>query len=46
MCLRFLVDAMKYKTQLFGRDDELVQACMGCLKPLQEKQARREKQAQ
>lgn len=45
MCLRFLVDALKYKTKLFGRDDELVQACMGCLQPLCEKQVRKEKKA-
>ena len=41
MCLRFLVDALTYKTQLFGRDDELVQACMGCLQPLCDKQLRK-----
>lgn len=46
MCLRFLVDALTYKTALFGRDDELVQACMGCIQPLCEKQKRKEKKAQ
>ena len=43
MCLRFLVDALAYKTQLFGRDDALIQACMGCLEPVCDKQKRKEK---
>lgn len=43
-CLRFLVDALKYKTQLFGPDDELIQACLGCLEVVRQKQARKEKE--
>lgn len=46
MCMRFLVDALTYKTRLFGRDDELVQACMGCLQPLCEKQKRKENKSE
>lgn len=41
MCLRFLVDALKYKTMLMGRDDELVQACIGCLETVRRKQERK-----
>lgn len=44
MCLRFMVDALKYKTAVFGRDDELVQACLGCLDILRKKQERKKKE--
>ncbi len=43
MILRFLVDALKYKTRVFGPDDELIQACIGCLEPLREKQERKKR---
>ena len=42
-CLRFLVDAIHYKTLLFGPDDELVQACLGCLEVVRQKQERKQK---
>ncbi|MGI5884420.1 MAG: DUF5677 domain-containing protein [Candidatus Spyradocola sp.] len=41
MILRFLVDALKYKTQVFGPDDELIHACLSCLDALRQKQARK-----
>ncbi|MGN1250249.1 MAG: hypothetical protein ACI4XW_09215, partial [Candidatus Spyradocola sp.] len=44
LCLRFLVDALKYKTQLFGPDDELIQACLGCLEAVRKKQERKQKE--
>lgn len=44
LCLRFLVDALSYKTQLFGPDDELIQACLGCLEAVRKKQERKQKE--
>lgn len=41
MCMRFMVDALKYKTAVFGKDDKLVEACLGCLDILKRKQERK-----
>ena len=43
MILRFLVDALKYKTQVFGPDDALIEACLACLEVLRRKQERKAK---
>ncbi len=43
-CMRFMVDAIKYKTQLFGLDKELIQACLGCLEMVLQKQERKKKE--
>ena len=41
MILRFLVDALKYKTQVFGPDDALIEASLACLEVLRRKQERK-----
>lgn len=44
MILQFMVDALKCKTHVFGPDDELVQACIGCLDILKKKQDRKKRE--
>ena len=41
MILRFLVDALTYKTQVFGPDDALIEASLACLEVLRRKQERK-----
>ena len=41
LCIRFIVEAVRYKTLLFGRDDELVQALLSALQILKARQDRK-----